>query len=290
MPGQLRLAADLAFEVTVPGRDTVHGSLRSDPRGLVLTVDDPGLFAGRGDASAVRSLAAGLASRGLTMRVFDSHRHLVTLGAVRGPWWQRRLTGSRHIRLGSLRGAWTSARSRTKIVDTPVLPDAGMLPPATMWPVAPTFLRRPRRRPTTTDDPLRGGNPRLVLAPGQARPGAHPLPRQWYLRDRTTLGSGAGCDIRLPGLEPVHASIEHDPGDEFVLHTAGPLVRVHGRQVESQVLRTGARLEVGGWVLTYFREEYADHGRPFSGRVGGELGYQRPQAPMVTATPSRWST
>ena len=29
--------------------------------------------------------------------------------------------------------------------------------------------------------------------------------------------------------------------------------------------------------LTFVREEYADHGRPYGGRIGGELGHQRRQ-------------
>ena len=37
------------------------------------------------------------------------------------------------------------------------------------------------------------------------------------------------------------------------------------------------RVEVGAWTMTFFREEFADHGRPYGGRVGGEIGHQRPQ-------------
>ncbi len=29
--------------------------------------------------------------------------------------------------------------------------------------------------------------------------------------------------------------------------------------------------------MSFFREEYADHGRPYGGRIGGELGHQRTQ-------------
>ena len=290
MASRLKLAADLSFEVAVPGRTTVHGTMRSDTRGLIVTVDDPSLFAGRGDASAVKTLAEGLAARGLTMRVFDERHHLITLGAVRGPWWQRRLTGSRHIKLGSLRGVWTSARSRTRVHDLPVLPDAELLPPATMWPIAPTFMRRPRRRTTTTDDPHRGGNARLALVSGQMMAGAEALPRVWYLQEHTTIGGADDADIRLPGLEPVHARIEHDEDDEFVLISEGPLVRVHGEPTERRLLRTGSRVEIGGWVLVFYREEYADHGRPHYGRVGGELGFQQPQAPVSTTPPTAWST
>ena len=29
--------------------------------------------------------------------------------------------------------------------------------------------------------------------------------------------------------------------------------------------------------MSFYREEYADHGRPYGGRIGGEIGHQRPQ-------------
>jgi hypothetical protein len=47
--------------------------------------------------------------------------------------------------------------------------------------------------------------------------------------------------------------------------------------VRERILRTGCRLEVGDWVLVFARDEHADHGRPYGGRIGGELGHQRPQ-------------
>jgi hypothetical protein len=52
---------------------------------------------------------------------------------------------------------------------------------------------------------------------------------------------------------------------------------VDGVPVERKVLRTGNRVQLGGWTLVYWRAEYADHGRPFGGRIGGELGHQQPQ-------------
>ena len=267
--------ADLDFRVEVPGGATGNGHVRGDGNDLVVEVDDPAIFAGRSDAPAVRALAAGLARRGLRVRVVDREHHLITLGAVRTSWWQRRLTGSRHIRLGSLRGAWTGARSRAG-ADRPVLPDATLTPPATLFPVAPTFQRRPRRQVTTTHDPLHGGNPRLILVPTdgvhQERPPVH------YLGDGvTTIGSGAQCDIRLPRLADLHARVRHDDDDEIVLEADDLEVRVHGERVRRQILRTGSRVDLGEWTFTFSREEYADHGRPYGGRIGGELGHQRPQ-------------
>ena len=44
-----------------------------------------------------------------------------------------------------------------------------------------------------------------------------------------------------------------------------------------RILRTGARIELGPWRMGFFREEFADHGRPYGGRVGGELARQKRQ-------------
>jgi hypothetical protein len=132
---------------------------------------------------------------------------------------------------------------------------------------------------TTTHDPHGGGNPRLIMA---APP--HPKPEDrkpvFALRaDVTTIGSGPGCDIRLPGLEPLHAEVRHDDADEFVLVRVGdaPGTRVNGAPIDSALLRTAARIDVGEWTMSFYREEFADHGRPYGGRVGGEFGHQRPQ-------------
>jgi hypothetical protein len=97
--------------------------------------------------------------------------------------------------------------------------------------------------------------------------------------DVTTIGSGADCDIRLPGLEPLHAEIRHDDQDEFVLARIGSTAetRVHGAPVQSAILRTGCGIDLGERHLTFFREEYADHGRPYGGRLGGEFAHQRSQ-------------
>jgi hypothetical protein len=39
--------------------------------------------------------------------------------------------------------------------------------------------------------------------------------------------------------------------------------------VSGKPLRTGDRIELADWTLSYFREESADHGIPFGGRHGG---------------------
>jgi FHA domain len=132
---------------------------------------------------------------------------------------------------------------------------------------------------TTTHDADRGGNPRLILAMGAyPREGDRPTVFQ-LLDDVTTIGAGADCDIRLPGLEPLHAEIRHDDEEEFVLKQIGSTTdtRVHGAPVQSAILRTGCGVDLGEWHLPFFREEYADHDRPYGGRLGGELAHQRSQ-------------
>ncbi len=145
----------------------------------------------------------------------------------------------------------------------------------TPFPLAPTFLRRPVRRVTSTNDAHRGGLPRLVAVP---RDGIWtPDSRVYWLQgSRTTLGSGGSCDVVLPALDEIHAEVVHDQDDEFVL-VARSKSSVNGLPVHRARLRTGSRVELGPYLLAFVREEYADHGRPFGGRVGGELGRQRPQ-------------
>jgi len=272
----LVLSADLSIELETASGATVHARLHGQANRLLLEVDDAGAFAGAGDASAVRGLAEGLSARGVVVRVVSEGRDLVSLGAVSAPWWQRRVTGSRRIRLGSMRGAFTTARSRARRT-APVLPDATLIPPATLWPLTPT-LRRPVRRPvTTTHDPARGGAPRLVLAKEDVWEGEHLS--VYRLAERSTIGSDPGADICLPGLAPHHAVIDHDRLDEYVVTSVDGRVRVHGELVDHQILRTGTRIDIGGHRLVFFREEYADHGRPYGGRIGGEAGHQIPQPP-----------
>jgi hypothetical protein len=217
-------------------------------------------------------LAARLAEQGLSLSIL-ADRPLVTLGLPRVPFWQRRITGSPHMRVESLRGARRLLRLRRATAAK-----TSLVPPGTPLPLAPTFLRRPRR-PTTTHDPDRGGYPRLVLAP-QAHPGPDASRSVFHLSDRTVVGSHPACDIVLEGLQPRHAEIIRTEEDEFVVRPllTGRGVRVHGAVVlREALLRTGTRVDLGPWTLNYAREEYADHGRPYAGRIGGELGRQRPQ-------------
>jgi hypothetical protein len=134
---------------------------------------------------------------------------------------------------------------------------------------------------TTHTDPAgpAAGAPRLVLK-SEHRWAGEGQPEFRLDRSVTTIGSHDSCDVVLPDLEPLHAVVFQDDADEFVLDNCGPETRVHGVVVaESAILRTGARIDIGPHSLAYFREEHADHGRPFGGREGGEIGHQRPQPP-----------
>lgn len=280
-----RVDADVCFRVDTEGRAPVTGSLTGRGSSLTLRVSDPAAFAGGADAAGLRRIAAELADLDLSVQVRDADDvPLLSLGAVRCPWWQRPFTRSPHMRVAGLRGVVSAGRGRLRS-DESTLPGPGLLPPSTPYPVAPTFLRRPVRRVTTTHDPARGGLPRLVERPG---PGitrtSHPV--HWLQEDVTTIGSDPACDVVLPGLAPLHAEVVHDDADEFVVHAVGDAeVRVHGRRVSSAILRSSTRVELGSGavgparILAFLREEYADHGRPHYGRIGGELGRQRPQPP-----------
>lgn len=273
-----QIKADLRFSVSLPGRPVVTGTVTGAGNRLEVHLSDPAYFAGGRDAGQLKKFAAALASRGMTVVVVADDTVLLEIGAVHGPWWQRGITGSRHLRVASLRGALAGASGRLRRDAAAVLPGHALLPPPTMFPLVPTFRRSPRPV-TTTHDYRRGGNPRLVLAAGNlALPegGALLYPLR---RDTTTIGSDPSCDIRLEHLEPVHAVVMHDDRDEFVLldRSEERSTAVNGAYAEGRVLRTGARISIGPWTFAYRRAEFADHGRPFGGRVGGEAGHQRTQ-------------
>lgn len=279
---ELTVDADLTFTVDVPGARKVTGHLTGSGTELELRVDDSFVFAGRSDAAAIRGLAEGLAHRGLSVTVIGPSGPLVTLGARGSSWLQRRITRSKHIRIERGAGLLSLARGRAQAGDIGALPAAELAPPVTMWPLAPTFMRR-RRQVTTTHDPLHGGRPRLVMA---SPPHPHPEDRPPVFgleREVTTIGSAPDNDICLPGLTDRHAEIRHDEMDEYVIVrlAAKGTTRVNGAPVDQALLRTGTGVRVGDWELSFYREEYADHGRPYGGRIGGELGHQKPQPPQT---------
>lgn len=136
----------------------------------------------------------------------------------------------------------------------------------------------PTNKPTTTHAEWGAGNPRLLVHSDSER-FVHDI-----TGDRMRIGSNADNDLPLRGTDPVHATIVHDERDEYVLtlHGAGemnanPLSAATHPGDRSETLRTGARFTAGSWTLVFMRDEFADHGRPFGGRQGGEFSDQPPQ-------------
>ncbi len=297
MTATTRLDIDLAFSLVQPSPtvEAMSGTVTAAGLDVEIFASQPELFVSRAvRLKDLRSIASDLAERGLTVSVSGPNGLIVRVGAVAPPPLQRVLTGSSHIVLGSRAALAPLLRRRSRRRGAPPLPTVP-LPPSTMFPLVPTFDRRIRRRITTTHYTPGAGRPRLVFVVGSENWNGQP-PREFdLLPGITTIGSGPDSDLRLDGLQPLHAEIRHDRDDEYVLFPLGPVAGGAKREVRKgqphgggQVLRTGARIEMGPWRMAFFREEYADHGRPFGGRLGGELSLQRPQPTRrPTARPER---
>ncbi|MGB4137559.1 MAG: FHA domain-containing protein [Microbacterium sp.] len=130
-------------------------------------------------------------------------------------------------------------------------------------------------QPTTTHAPWGAGDPHLLIVSEDERI-LFPLEL-----DLVTIGSADGNHVQLDGTASVHATIRHDDRDEYVLTMHGPgetnARSIEGQDDRTEVLRTGARFTMGPWRIVFVRAEYADHGRPYGGREGGEGTHQQPQ-------------
>src|ERR1700684_2932074 len=115
---------------------------------------------------------------------------------------------------------------------------------------------------TTTHDPRGGGRARLIFAVGGSMPAGSVQREFEWLHGVTVIGSGADADLRLAGLGERHAEVRRDEFDEYVYVDLGTPAgsRIDGTPVSSQALHTGDRIELGAWTLSYYREEFADHG------------------------------
>lgn len=145
-------------------------------------------------------------------------------------------------------------------------------------------------RPTTTHASWGAGNPHLRITGGDEDRVIFELTEH-----DITIGSDQKSALVLPGADPLHARIIHDERDEYVLTMfgTGEMSSVQDASDEgprSTVLRTGTRFTIGEWLLVFGREEFADHGRPYGGRQGGEGGHQvrqpdRPEYPVPPSAP-----
>ena len=97
----------------------------------------------------------------------------------------------------------------------------------------------------------------------------------------TTIGSASDAHLQLAGLAPRSAQIRQDAEDEFVFENLASDARINGAETTDHALHTGDRIDLGDWTFSYFRDESADHGRPYGGRQGGELSDQAPQPPRA---------
>lgn len=283
----VRLDIDLRFSMSADdSRPAVGGSVLADGTDVTVSVTEGAVALpdARAGLEWARAFGAELARFGLTVSLRTRHGIVASIGVVRAPWYLRIFTRSPHLRLRSLSALRALRRDGRS-------PDAQRmhLPPTTLFPPAPTMARRIRRRPTTTHYLPGSGRPRLIFAM-QSRTWDGKAPREFdLLPDVTIIGSSGAADLILPGLEPQHARIVHDERDEYVLYVAGS-ERASDKPVllesssPGRILRTGALITLGEWRLAFFREEFADHGRPFGGRVGGEFAIQRPQ-PERRVTP-----
>jgi hypothetical protein len=272
---------DLTFSLVEPAVDvdgehrdesTLSGTIKADGGEIEVFADNPGLMMQRGivKVSDVRGVAGELAKLGISISLAGPDGVIAKIGDVNAPLSQRILTRSPNISVGNAK-ALAPLLKRPSKTAVPIT-----LPPMTLFPIVPTISRRIRVKASTTHA-LRGeGRPRLIFVVGSQYWDGQ-MPREFDLKDgTTTIGSGPDVDLQLEGLDELHGEIQHDERDEyrFVAHgEAGGIPQPEG----GQILRTGARIEMGKWKLAFFREEFADHGRPFGGRLGGELARQRPQ-------------
>ena len=274
MAPRFRADINLDFSLQEASGEEVHGSVKASGSEVVVALDRIDVLQSQRLPSLgdLRPLAKTLSDQGLTVVVDGPDGRIISLGAVEAPASQRVITKSPHIRLGKLgalapmlkRGRRSSARG------------VSLLPPGTLLPLLPTVKRRIPRRVTTTHYTRGGGRPRLIFVQ-DSKSWNGQVPREFSLTaERVRIGSDESVDLQLPGLDGVHAEIVHNDQDEYVLVRHGKVTGSFG-EGSASVLRTGSRLQMGQWCLAFFREEFADHGRPFGGRSGGEFAYQRPQ-------------
>ncbi len=276
------IRADLTFSVHDPltSDDAVTGTVTASGRHVEIHADSLPAVSIRSSAGLARRVSRSLADRGITVDLSGPDGALASIGAVRAGLLSRVLTRSGNIRLHDLRSIVRLAFRRSG----GGLHLADLIPPTVLWPIAPTFSSR--RAPIgTTHDADGGGRPRLLFPAGAiSRPGQ--VNDVYFLKQGvTTIGSGPECDLQLPGLADLQAEVRRTARDEYVMVPLSRTVpsRVNGRPLTpgetlEGTLRTGTRVQLGPWAMTYFREEYADHGRPHGGRIGGEAGHQEPQA------------
>ncbi|MGB5935722.1 MAG: FHA domain-containing protein [Ornithinimicrobium sp.] len=281
MAARWAIDADLTFSVTTPtggdgGEQVTAGSITGQGRHLEVRFDDLGAVSSGASIGQGKAVAAELARQRLAVTLIGPHGPVVSVGDVKANRLARLLTRSKHIRVEN----WRAAASLAGVAGSA---DSGvtLAPPATPWPIAPTF-KWSRRRATTTHDPDGGGRPRLVFSMGSAAQAGQPRRVHDLTPNGTSIGSAESSALVLADVAPQQAEVRRDSDDEYILVALSdnPPTKVNGVHLiegNEKVLRTGTRLQIGRWTMTYTRAEFADHGRPYGGRAGGEFSQQRKQ-------------
>lgn len=276
----MRFDIDLTFAVDQPTdrprfSRRSSGTIKAAGKTIHLKVDSYSLFPSikQLDRRALNDFATKLKKAGVKIVVDGPEGTLLTLGDVKPNFSGRIASRSGAVRLGSLPDASKLFRGRGKRTGA-----ESFKIPATPFPLLPTFRKNYRLRATTTHYADGGGRPRLIFVQdSESWDGKAPKVLN-IMGDSIEIGSAPENGLTLPGLEPVHARITRNDLDEFVVEAVGRVGGSAGlKPGDRYTLRSGARMELNGWRLVFYREEYADHGRPFGGRNGGELAVQRPQ-------------
>ncbi|WP_394768781.1 FHA domain-containing protein [Lacisediminihabitans sp.] len=250
MASPARLDIDLTFSLVEPGTpdstsDSLEGTVTASGTHVEVYASKPELFVQRRAVklSDLRAIAAEVAALGLTVSFSGPHGLIGRIGAVNAPLNQRLVTRSPHIVLGS-----TKALAPLLRRPDPSAAQSILLPPPTLFPLVPTVSRRVRRRVTTTHYTPGSGRPRLIFVVGSENWDGRP-PREFDLLPTVTrIGSSEQAHLRLEGLDPVHAEIRHDENDEYVFYPRGEVAGgVEREKGVGQILRTGARIEMGQW-------------------------------------------
>jgi hypothetical protein len=285
-----RFDIDVAFELVNPNDESgsSHTAGKISAAGSDIVVDCVSVAAllstGFADINAVRAIAQVLADRGVTLELRGPEGKIARIGEVKASLAQRVVTGSRNIELGRISQLLSLWAQRPKGKDR--VGAQSLLPPSTLFPLVPTVSRNVRRKVTTTHYTHGSGRPRLIFVIGSEKYQGQ-APKVFDLtKDVTTIGSSPDADLYMQGAEPLHAEIRHTREDEYVLHSYSNV----GTGIEAAktsaafasggvILRTGSQIRIGEGRMAFYREEYADHGRPHGGRAGGEYSFQKPQAP-----------
>jgi len=288
MASPVLLDIDLNFSLSSnDSHPALTGSVTASGTHVTVTLDNGAVALPdtRSGLVLARAVGAELANLGLTVSLRTRHGLVGSAGAVRSSWLERMITKSRHLKLRSL-PALAALRREGRTLDAQPI----TVPPSTLFPITPTIQRWVRPQITTTHYLPGSGRPRLMFAVSSTKWDGR-APREFdLLPDVTEIGSAESADLVLPGLDAVHARIVHDERDEYVLYILGdephtePLL-FDARATTGRILRTGALITLGQWRLAFFREEFADHGRPFGGRDGRKITGQRQQADRRPSSP-----